>query len=125
MKRFLVGLILLLMLSGCRSEAMVSSGTYYAQRMECNFEGQTLTIRPYLGINAEDQSFYLSSSAFMSSAETGTYQIKNSKLIAETQNTTLVFEIKDPKTLILVDDGGWRTNIPPINTAFVLSEQNA
>lgn len=41
------------------------------------------------------------------------------------KHSTFVFEIKDPKTLILVDDGGWRTNIPPIHTAFVLSEPDA
>lgn len=117
--------VILLIFSGCGSAASVSSGMYYAQSMEFSSDGQTITIAPYLGINEEDQSFCLGSSIYHSSAETGTYHIKNNRLIAETGNTTLVFEIKDSGTLVLVDDGGYRINIPPIHTEFVLSERTS
>ena len=117
---FLVTLALLLSLAGCRTETNVPSGTYYAQSVEFTTDdGQTITRTPYLGINEEDRSFFLGMDVLMSYAEIGTYQVKNNQLIAETQSTTLVFEIKDSRMLVLVDDGGCRFNIPPINTAFI------
>ena len=122
---FSVCLILLLVFSGCRSAAVVSPGIYTADGIEYTSGSQTITLTPYLGIDAEDQSFWLGPDPLMSNAETGTYQIKSSKLIAETQNTTLVFEIKDSGTLVLVDDGGRRINMPPLDTTFVLSEQRS
>ena len=79
-------------------------------------------LTPYLRINAEDNTFSLGQGAIVSYAERGSFEIQNGKVVATSQSATYIFEIKDSKTLILVDSGANEFFKLPENVAFILSE---
>ena len=114
-----VCLAFLLVIPGCapnRLDSALTPGNYYAVG---DYE-ENLT--PYLFLNTDDQSFILGAGSIISYAEIGSFKIKDGKLIAKSQTTTFVFKVKNPKTLILIDNGDNDYFKLPENTEFVLSD---
>ena len=79
-------------------------------------------LTPYFWINTENNEFQFGAGAVISYAEYGTYEVKNGVIIAASQTTTFRFEIKDAKTLILIENGDNDYFKIPINTQFVFSD---
>ena len=79
-------------------------------------------IKPNLWLYTDNRTFYMSAGPLFSYAEKGEYTIEGSKLIATSQTTVFVFEIKDENTLILVDNGDNDYFKLPVNGEFRYSE---
>lgn len=115
-----VCLITVLFCVGCNSNndsTDLMSGNYYVQG---DYE-EMLT--PYLWLNTEDYTFSMSRGSILSYADNGTYKVSEGKIIATSQSTTFVFEIKNSKTLILTyngDDGYFKI---PLQSEFVYSNE--
>ena len=92
------------------------SGTYY---MVGEFEEMMI---PYLYLNFDNYAFSMGAGALVSYAENGSFVVKGNKITATSQSTVFVFEIKDKKTLILVDNGDNEYFKMPINSEYVLRE---
>lgn len=123
MKRYaLIGVFIFLLVAivGCNannSTITPTSGTYYVTG---DYE-EDLT--PYLWLDTKDNTFALGSGSVVSYAERGSFEIKDEKLIATSQNTTFVFEIKDKKTLVLIDNGDNEFFKLPNNAEFVYNDK--
>ena len=101
MKRFFafsMCLILASILTGCNS-INLESGYYY----KIGNYGEYTT--PYVELNFDDNSFAFGEGSILSYAERGNFAIIGERIIATTQNTTFVFEIKDSSSIILIDCG--------------------
>ena len=102
---------------GCNSDTTpVLSGNYYAVG---DYE-EMLT--PYLSLDTNNSAFRFGAGSVVSYQEYGSYEILDGKIIATSQSTTFIFEIKDKNTLILIDNGDNGFFKIPINTQFVYSE---
>lgn len=100
---FSICLSIFLVLVGCNTnpsnDVDLLSGTYFKDGAYAEVE------TPYLHLDFENNSFRFGQSMVMSYAEGGTFKIEAGKLIAESQSATFVFEIKNAKTLVLIDSG--------------------
>ena len=104
MKRFFIFVLCFLFLSslvGCSSTDL-KSGYYF---LVGDYEEHTT---PYVIINFEDNSFSFGNALIQSYAERGSFTVKGEKITATTQNTTFVFEIIDPSSIILIDCGEYK-----------------
>lgn len=105
---------------GCNSNSgsvALISGSFYAHG---DYEEM---MTPYLDLNTEERTFIMGPGALVSYAEYGTYRVRDGKIIATSQNTSFVFEIKNSKTLVLIDNGdNDYFKIPP-ETVFLYSEK--
>ena len=122
MKRFFVFMLCLLLFTfvGCNSiesEDQLTSGTFY---MAGDFE-EGLT--PYVSLSLDDNTFRMGAGSLVSFQAYGSFEINGSKLIATSQITTFVFEIKDSKTLVLVDNGDNEYFQLEENSQFVYSDE--
>lgn len=122
MKRFFIltfCLLFLLAFVGCnssKSEEKLISGTYY---MQGDFdEGLT----PYVSLSLEDGGFAMGAGSTVSFQAQGSFSIEGNSLVATTQISTFVFEIKDSKTLILIDNGDNEFFQLKENTEFIHSD---
>ena len=94
----------------------LSSGMYY---IVGNYEEYWT---PYVYVNTEDNTFRLGEGSMFSYALPGSFEIVDGKIVTTSDNMTFVFEIKDSKTLILVDRGDNPFNLPE-NSKFVFCEE--
>lgn len=79
--------------------AVPQSGTY---EMAGDFdEGLT----PYVWLSLEDGSVAIGAGSLASFQVQGSFEIEGNTVVAQTQLGTFVFEIKDSKTLVLIDSG--------------------
>ena len=104
---------------GCnanKSTVTLTSGNYYA----VGEYDEMLT--PYLWLNTDENQFQFGPGSIVSFAEYGTYVVVDDTVIAVSQNTTFQFEMKDKKTLVLIDNGDNDYFKIPIGTQFVFSE---
>lgn len=111
-----ISILLLTIMFGCVTadeEIVLSSGGYYAVG---DYETY---MTPYLQLNIEEETFFMGAGAVISYAEHGSFEIKNGRLIATSQSTTFIFEIKDGHTLVLTDNGANEYFQVPKNTVFV------
>ena len=122
MKRFFIltfFLLFLLAFVGCnssKSEEKLISGTYY---MSGDFdEGLT----PYVSLSLEDGGFAMGAGSIVSLQAQGSFSVEGNSLVATTQISTFVFEIKDSKTLILIDSGDNEFFQLKENTEFINSD---
>ena len=122
MKRFFIltfCLLFLLAFVGCNSsesEEKLISGTYY---MSGDFdEGLT----PYVSLSLEDGAFAMGTGSIVSLQAQGSFSVEGNSLVATTQISTFVFEIKDSKTLILIDSGDNEFFQLKENTEFINSD---
>ena len=122
MKRFFIltfCLLFLLTFVGCnssKSEEKLISGTYY---MSGDFdEGLT----PYVSLSLEDGGFAMGAGSIVSLQAQGSFSVEGNSLVATTQISTFVFEIKDLKTLILIDSGDNEFFQLKENTEFIYSD---
>ncbi len=117
----LVCLIAVLALVACGNDGeSIRTGSYCADNyLKGDFEEM---MEPCIYINTEEKTFSYSVSPFVSYVENGTYEIKDSKLIATTHIATYEFEIKDESTLVFVGNGSEDPKIP-IGTRFVFAEE--
>ena len=122
MKRFFIltfCLLFLLTFVGCnssKSEEKLISGTYY---MSGDFdEGLT----PYVSLSLEDGGFAMGAGSIVSLQAQGSFGVEGNSLVATTQISTFVFEIKDSKTLILIDSGDNEFFQLKENTEFINSD---
>lgn len=102
--------------TGCNSENRAPelySGHYYA------IGEYKSGLTPYVLIDTDNKDFSICEGHLVSYAEIGTYEIRDGKLTATTQTTTFTFEIKDAKTLVLVQIGEDLFTLLPIGTQFV------
>ena len=117
MKKYITAfltIVTILMLVGCNSETpKLCNGQYNAVGDYEEF------MTPYIELDTDKNEFRLCAGAIISYSEHGTYKETKGTLIATTQNTTFTFEIKDEKTLVLIDNGGYENLQIPINTQFV------
>lgn len=116
----LVCIFLIFAIVGCSSNndtITLASGNYY---IVGDYEEH---MTPYLWIDAEEHTFSLGAGSIISYAERGSFEINEGKLVATSQSTTFVFEIKDNKTLILIDSGDDEYFKLPSNSEFVYSEE--
>ena len=112
----MICLIVLFACVGCSSNSnnvTLTSGNYYA---EGDFE-EGLT--PYVSLSLDDNTFRIGAGSLVSFQAYGSFETNGSKLIATSQITTFVFEIKDSKTLVLVDNGDNEYFQLAENTEFV------
>ena len=122
MKRIAVlGLCIAMLLAfvGCgsgKTEGNLKSGNYY---MVGDYE-EYLT--PYIWLDTEENTFSLGEGHILSYAEIGTFEIEGNKLIATSQSTTYIFEIKNESTLVLIDNGADKGLVLPNNSEFLYSE---
>lgn len=113
----IICLIAILSFTSCNSDPVrLHSGNYYAVGDYEEF------LTPYFRLDTSQNRFYLGAGSIVSYAEYGTYRIVGSRIIATSQSTTFVFEIKDTNTLVLVDNGDNHYFKLPVNTQFVFSE---
>ena len=123
MKRFVscfLCFIVVLSFAGCNSgetKEKLTSGTYY---MLGDFE-EGLT--PYVSLSLDDHTFRMGAGSLVSFQAYGSFEINGNKLIATSQITTFVLEIKDSKTLVLVDNGDNEYFQPAENSQFVYSDK--
>lgn len=123
MKRMICITICLIILSacvGCSSNGdrvTLTSGNYYA---DGDYEEM---MTPYLWLDTEEHTFSMGAGSVISYAENGTYQVEDGKIVATSQSTTFVFEIKNSKTLILIDNGDNDYFKIPLGTEFVYSTE--
>lgn len=92
-----------LVLAGCninRSENMeLPTGFYFENG--AYWEAET----PYLHLDFEENSLCFGKSMITSYAESGSFKVKDGKIMAECQSATFIFEIINSKTVMLVDSG--------------------
>lgn len=95
----------------------LASGTYYASGDYQEF------MVPYVQLDFEENSFSMGMGTILSYAEHGTFTIKDNRLTATTQSGNSVFEIKDDRTLVLIEVNitGWEL---PENIEFVYQQDN-
>ena len=74
---------------------------------------------PYLSLNGDDHTFYLGAGELVSAAAYGTYEVKDSRLIAKSQVGTYVFEIMDSGSVVLIENGDNHFLQLPTYTEFV------
>ncbi len=122
MKRFFIltfCLLFLLAFVGCnssKSEEKLISGTYY---MSGDFdEGLT----PYVSLSLEDCGFAMGAGSIVSFQARGSFRVEGSSLVATTPISTFAFEIKNSKTLILIDNGDNEFFQLKENTEFIHSD---
>ena len=119
MKKYITAfltIVTILMLVGCNSETpKLCNGQYNAVGDYEEF------MTPYIELDTDKNEFRLCAGAIVSYSEYGTYKETKGTLIATTQNTTFTFEIKNEKTLVLIDNGGYVSLQIPINTQFVFN----
>ena len=116
---FALCLIHVLLFVGCNSvetEENLTSGTYY---MVGDFE-EGLT--PYVSLSLEDGGFAMGAGSVVSFQAQGSFSVEGNSLVAKTQISTFVFEIKDSKTLILIDNGDNEFFQLKENTEFIYSD---
>ncbi|MDO4816613.1 MAG: hypothetical protein Q4A83_08470 [Bacillota bacterium] len=108
---------------GCNSNAGhnsdtpdLLSGSYYAVG---DYEKM---LTPYFWINTETNEFRFGAGDIVSFTAYGTYEIENGIMIAASQIATFKLEIKNAKTLILIENGDNDYFKVPINTQFVFSD---
>ena len=120
MKRFIALFLITIsvfLFVGCRSDApKPTPGFYYAVG---DYE-QFLT--PYLLLETDKNQFSFGAGSVVSYAEHGSYKVSDGIITATTQRTTFEFEIKDSKTLVLIDVGDSDSYNIPVGTQFVFSE---
>jgi len=122
MKRFLLMILCLavLLLTACgsgNSESGLKTGNYF---MVGDYEE---LLAPYLWLDMREKTFALGESSIISYAEGGTFETEGNKLIATSQSTTYIFEIKNESTLVLIDNGADKGLVLPNNSEFVYSEK--
>ena len=116
----LICIIVALSFVGCNSgetKEKLTSGTYY---MDGDFE-KGLT--PYVSLALDDHTFRMGAGSLVSFQAYGSFEINGSKLIATSQFTTFIFEIKDSETLVLVDNGDNEYFQLAENAQFVYSDK--
>lgn len=122
MKRIIcisVSLIVLLVCVGCSSNSdtiALSSGIYYA---EGDYEEE---LTPYVSLSLKDGGFAMGAGSIVSFQVQGSFSVEGNSLVATTQISTFVFEIKDSKTLILIDNGDNEFFQLKENTEFIHSD---
>lgn len=112
--------LIALCLVGCntpKNDPPLYSGDYWAVG---DYERGTT---PYLRLNTEKREFTFCEGALVSYAENGTYSLQDGVLVATTQNLTFRFEIKDERTLVLIDEDACAYFEMPVNTQFEYSEE--
>ena len=123
-KIFIISICIILCISfvGCESkgsnERGLLSGTYY---IEGDYEKN---LRPVLIIDNENSSFSFHPGSIICSGDNGSIEISGNELtVVSITNSTMVFEIKDKKTLLLTDiEGDWLTKVPE-NSIFNYSKK--
>jgi hypothetical protein len=95
------------------NQTQVKQGSYYAVG---DYEEM---MTPYLSLNGDDHTFYLGAGALFSAAAYGTYEVKDSRLIAKSQVGTYVFEIMDSGSVVLIENGDNHFLQLPTYTEFV------
>ena len=113
-------LIVLFTCVGCSSNSdnvTLTFGNYYAVG---DYEKM---MTPYLWLDTENHTFSMGAGSVISYAENGTYQVEDGKIFATSQSTTFVFEIKNSKTLILIDNGDNDYFKIPLKTEFIYSTE--
>ena len=126
MKRIACGticLILTILFIGCNANSnmvnsnidavTLTSGMYYA---EGDYE---VGLTPYVSLSFDDNAFRIGTGSLFSFAAYGSFETSGSTLIATTQISTFVFEVKDPKTLVLIDNGENEYFQPAENTKYI------
>ncbi len=117
---FIIFFTLILCLIGCQPQnntPTLSAGFY------CTPTVDESSNPAYISLDTEKNEFVFGASITMSYAEYGTYTIKKDKLIAVSQNATFTFEVKDEKTLVLIDKGTDEYFKFPVGTQFILKEE--
>ena len=95
------------------NQTQVKRGSYYAVG---DYEEM---MTPYLSLNGDDHTFYLGAGELVSAAAYGTYEVKDSRLIAKSQVGTYVFEIMDSGSVVLIENGDNHFLQLPTYTEFV------
>ena len=95
------------------NQTQVKQGSYYAVG---DYEEM---MTPYLSLNGDDHTFYLGAGELVSAAAYGTYEVKDSRLIAKSQVGTYVFEIMDSGSVVLIENGDNHFLQLPTYTEFV------
>ena len=122
MKRIICIATCLLLILGCvgcnfdNNTPILNHGNYYA---DGDFE-EGLT--PYVSLTLDEISFRMGAGDLVSFQAYGSFEINGNELIATTQLAIFVFEIKDPKTIVLIDSGDNEYFQFPENTQFVFFE---
>ncbi|MBQ9106621.1 MAG: hypothetical protein IJY56_01875 [Clostridia bacterium] len=120
MKKLALCLVCLIILcaTACKADNShpdLRSGTYY---MSGYFESGS---RPYITLSLEDDTFRMGEGQILSFSEFGSFEIAENNLIVKARFTTFTFEIKDSKTLILIDNGNGETFDFAENSEFIFS----
>ncbi len=79
-------------------------------------------LTPCVIINTENSEFGFYAGAAISFVRYGAYEVKDGVIIATTQTTTYKFEIKDSKTLVLIEIVNNDYPKIPIGTQFALCD---
>lgn len=111
---------MLLVFAACgsgNSESGQKTGNYF---MVGDYEE---LLAPYLWLDMREKTFALGESSIISYAEVGAFETEGNKLIATSQSTTYIFEIKNESTLVLIDNGADKGLVLPNNSEFVYSEK--
>ncbi len=115
---FIFCFILLFILAGCVSNPKtLEQGTYY-----CTNVPDKST--QYIHINLTDSTFYIGGDTFSSYREQGTIKVENGKLFASSEASTYVFEIKNNKTLILIENAETFPLYLHKNAKFILKNED-
>ena len=117
---FLTALLVLCVLAGCstnQNDGKLYSGYYLAQGDYAR--GTT----PYVTLDTEKREFSFCEGALVSYAESGTYSVQEGILVATTQSMTFRFDLKDSRTLVLIDEDAGAYFEIPVNAEFVYSEE--
>ena len=120
MKRFIALFLIaisIFLFVGCESDAPdLTPGFYYAVGEYEEF------LTPYLCLETDKNQFSFGGGAALSYTENGSYKVSDEVIIATTQSTTFKFEIKDSKTLVLMEIEDYDLFNIPIGTQFVFSD---
>ena len=115
MKRFIAAcmcFVFLLVLVGCNSTNL-KSGYYY---LDGDFPEY---MTPYVSLHLNGGSFCFGKGTLLSYAERGSFTIIGKKIVATTQNTVFVFEIKDQTSFVLTNCGGYDSFAEYVGLEFV------
>ena len=120
MKKFIALLLVALsalLFAGCKAQTNdLKSGEYFAVGDYDEF------LTPYICLVTDKNEFSFGAGAVVSYVEHGSYKIKDGVIIATSQSKTFKFEIKDSKTLVLLEIGDYDPFGIPSGTQFVFSE---
>ena len=72
-----------------------------------------------MSLSLDDNTVRVGAGSLFSLQAYGSFEINGSKLIATSQITTFVFEIKDSRTLVLIDNGDNENFQLAENTVFI------